>query len=198
MILMLNDVRLSFAEVFVPKAFEDGGEPAYSAVLIIDPKVTRAFEIGEAKKMTPVKLMDAVTKVAKDKWGAKTDGILAELIAKNRVCFMAGPKKNASGEAYSGFEGMYHISTRGKLRPLLLGKDKSPVTQQDGVIYSGCYVNASIEMWTQDNKWGKRVNASLRGAQFVRDGDAFGGGAPASTDEFEDLSVGGDSPNSLV
>ena len=40
----------------------------------------------------------------------------------------------------------------------------------------------------QDNAYGKRVNASLRGVQFAGDGEAFGGGRPAEVDEFEDIS----------
>lgn len=54
-------------------------------------------------------------------------------------------------------------------------------------------MNASIELWAQDNKqFGKRINAQLRGVQFLRDGDAFAAGSPASEDEFEDLGDQGD------
>ena len=68
--------------------------------------------------------------------------------------------------------------------------------EADGLPYSGCYVNASIELWAQDNNYGKRINASLRGVQFYRDGDAVaGGGGPASEDEFDDLAEGADADN---
>ena len=50
-------------------------------------------------------------------------------------------------------------------------------------------MNASIELWAQDNSFGKRVNASLRGVQFLKDGDAFAGGGAASDDEFDDLAT---------
>lgn len=33
--------------------------------------------------------------------------------------------------------------------------------EADGLVYSGCYVNARIELWAQDNANGKRVNAKL-------------------------------------
>ncbi|EAA6845047.1 DUF2815 domain-containing protein, partial [Salmonella enterica subsp. enterica] len=45
--------------------------------------------------------------------------------------------------------------------------------------------------------FGKRVNASLSGVQFLRDGDAFTGGQPASADEFDDISEGADA-DSLI
>jgi hypothetical protein len=41
------------------------------------------------------------------------------------------------------------------------------------------------DVWPQDNAYGKRVIASLKGVQFVKNGDAFSGGAPASADEFD-------------
>ncbi|MWN55950.1 ssDNA-binding protein, partial [Escherichia coli] len=57
---------------------------------------------------------------------------------------------------------------------------------------AGCYVNAVIDIWAQDNNFGKRINASLGGVQFLRDGDAFAGGGVASADDFDDISEGAD------
>jgi hypothetical protein len=40
----------------------------------------------------------------------------------------------------------------------------------------------------QDNKWGRRINCSLRGVMLTGEGENFGGGsAPASADEFASL-----------
>jgi hypothetical protein len=50
-------------------------------------------------------------------------------------------------------------------------------------------VVAIVELWAQDNSWGKRINATLKGVQFYQDGEAFAGGVSASADDFEDLSV---------
>ncbi len=59
-------------------------------------------------------------------------------------------------------------------RPLVLDKDaKTHLYATDGKPYAGCYVNASIDIWAQDSQYGKRVNAGLRGVQFIRDGDKF-------------------------
>jgi hypothetical protein len=75
---------------------------------------------------------------------------------------------------------------------ILLDQLKQPLSVGSGKPYAGCYVNASVEVWVQDNQWGKRVNCTLRGVQFLRDGDAFGGGAPASADEFDTVTEGAD------
>ncbi len=53
-------------------------------------------------------------------------------------------------------------------------------------------MNASLELWVQDNAYGQRINAQLRGIQFYRDGDSFSAGRPAEADEFEDVAVGAD------
>ena len=51
--------------------------------------------------------------------------------------------------------------------------------------FSGAVVNASIEVWAQDNKWGRRINCSLRGIMLTGEGQSFGGGSgAASADEF--------------
>ena len=40
-------------------------------------------------------------------------------------------------------------------------------------------MNAIVELWAQDNNYGKRINASLAGVQFAKDGEAFAGGTVA-------------------
>ena len=89
-----------------------------------------------------------------------------------------------------GEAGSLRGTNRATTRPLVIDKDKSPLTEQDGKPYAGCFVNASVELWAQDNNYGKRINASLRGVQFFKDGDAFAGGGAASEDEFDDIAEG--------
>ena len=89
---------------------------------------------------------------------------------------------------YAGYPGNLFFNARSATRPTVVDRNKAQLTEADGKPYAGAYVNALIELWAQDNQFGKRINASLRGVQFVRDGDAFGGGAaPASEEDFPDL-----------
>lgn len=176
--VMLTDVRISFPQLFTAKAVNNQGDPRFSACFMFDPKSENAKQMATA-----------IEAVANEKWGAKAKGILGELIAKDRVAYKAYEKKSESGDVYNGFAGTHHVNASNKTRPLCLDKNKAPITAEDGKLYGGCYVNASIELWTQDNEFGKRINATLRGVQFVRDGEAFSGGAAASEDEFADLST---------
>jgi hypothetical protein len=174
--LHLKNARLAFPAIFEPKSVA-GEEPAFSASLIIPPDHPQMAEINEA-----------IEAVAKEKWGAKAAEQLKAMRAKGNVCLHDGDEK----ANYDGFEGNFYVSSRSKTRPLVLDRDKSPLTQSDGRPYGGCYVYASLELWAQDNQFGKRVNAQLKGVQFYRDGDAFSGGAPADESDFDDLTEGAD------
>lgn len=172
----LRNVRLAFPQLFKATAVNGEGEPAYSASFILDP-------LENATDMTVLNAV--VEEVAKSKWGAKAGEVLKTLRAKDMVCLHNGDTK----AEYEGYAGNFFVSARNRARPTVIDRDKTPLTEADGKPYAGCYVDAVVELWAQDNKFGKRVNASLSGVQFRRDGEAFSGGRPASSDDFDDLAV---------
>jgi hypothetical protein len=174
--ILLRDVRLAFPSLWKATAPKNGGEAAFSASFLFPPN---------HKQMAEIKAI--FLKVATEKWAAKAAAIYKALEAADKLCLHKGDLK---GE-YEGFEGQLYISARSKIRPSIFDGQRQDLSEADGKPYSGCYVNASIELWAQDNSFGKRINAQLRGVQFLRDGDAFAGGArPADADEFpEELGV---------
>lgn len=178
--VVLSGARLAFAKIWEPETFNGQGEPATNASFIFDPKAQK----GEVEK-----IIKAINEVAKEKWGAKAADVLKTLKAKGDVCLHDGATK----AEYDGFDGMVFISARNKARPVVVDKDKSPLTQADGKPYNGCYVNVSLDIWAQDNGYGKRINAKLLAIQFKEDGEAFGGGAGYSDDDFEVEGDGGSS-----
>lgn len=179
--IKLENVRLAFPNLFEAKTVNGEGEPAFSASFLMTPNHPGIKALREAFEA-----------IGKDKWGAKWPTVKKEIEAKDRYALHDGDTK----ADYAGFEGNLFVSSRNKSRPLVIDRDKSPLTSQDGKPYAGCYVNASIELWPQDNNYGKRINASLRGVQFLKDGDAFAGGGAASDDEFD--SVDGETADDLV
>lgn len=173
--MMLPNVRLAFPALWVAQRVNGEGEPAFSAALLLEPNHPSLKELDKA-----------FVAVAKEKWGAKADAVLKAMRSTDKLCLHDGDTKSN----YDGFPGNMFVSSRSKVRPLVIDRDRTPLAQEDGRPYSGCYVNAQIELWAQDNKFGKRINAQLRGIQFFRDGDAFaGGGTSADADEFGDLST---------
>ena len=170
----LSNVRLAFPVLFEAKTVNGEGEPAFSASFLMPPDHPGIKTINEA-----------VEQIGKEKWGAKWPSIKKELSAKDKLPIHDGDLK----ERYAGFPGNMFVNARNKVRPGIFDRDKSPLQPSDGRPYAGCFVNASIELYAQDNNYGKRVNASLRGVQFLKDGEAFSGGGAASADEFDDLGV---------
>lgn len=172
--IRLQNVRLSFPQLFKAETVNGEGKPAFSASFLINPNDPQIKMIEEAIETT-----------AREKWGAKAEAILKQLRAQDKTALHDGDLKSN----YAGFEGMLYISARNAARPLVIDRNKSPLTEQDGKPYAGCYVNAKVDLWAQDNNFGKRINATLSGVQFLRDGEAFAGGRAASEDDFDDLSV---------
>lgn len=172
--LTIKNVRIAFPSLFKAQQVQGQGEPRFSVALLIPRDHPQVDEINKA-----------LAQSAKDKWAAKADAVVKQLKAQDRLALHDGDLK----ENYDGFPGNYFISASSKTRPLVINRDKSPIAEEDGIVYAGCYANVSIELWAQDNQFGKRINASLRGVQFYKDGDAFTGGGAASVDEFADLSA---------
>lgn len=178
--IQLNDVRLSFANaLFEPQQVQGQGEKKFSASFLFPPSHPAAAAIKEGFK-----------KVAQEKWGAKAGEVFAALKAGDKLCLHDGDAK----PQYEGYKGNLFANASNKLRPLVIDGNKSPLDATSGKPYSGSYVNAVIELWAQDNKFGKRINASLLGVQFLRDGARLSGGGVASADDFQAIpdASGGD------
>lgn len=177
--LMLKNVRLAFPNLFEPTTVGGEGDPRYSAVLLIPPDHPQLPEI-KAKMLA----------VATEKWRDKAKAVYAGIEKSDKLALHDGDTKSQ----YDGFPGKLFVNAASQQtsRPTVINGDRSPLTAKDGVVYAGCYVNASLDFWAQDNSYGKRINAQLRGVQFVRDGDAFAAGRPADSDEFEPVTSGND------
>ena len=169
--VMLSDVRLSFANaLFEAKNFQGQGEEKFNAGVIFSPNHPCVAAIKAAMK-----------KVAEEEWKEKAGEVFAMLKASDRLCLRDGDTK----PQYEGYKGNLFLNASNKIKPLVIDGNKSPLSAASGRPYSGCYVNMSIEVWAQDNKFGKRINATLKGVQFLRDGARLAGGGVASAEDFE-------------
>lgn len=177
----IENVRIGFAHLFEPTSFPGSDDLYYQCRPIIPPK------------HPAVKLIDAaMLEAANEKWGDKGKTILDKLIKDGKVAFLKEDYCDKNGEPRDGYAGVYSIACSNKTRPTVVDRDRTPLTAQDGRPYSGCFSTVIIDIWAQDNSFGRRLNASLMGVQFVKDGDAFSGGRPASADDFDDLAEGVD------
>lgn len=183
--LHLNNVRVSFANgLYKASAMEAGQQEKFGADFILQPDsvVLRVNPDGSKAKTT---LKDAELAVANDAWKGNGAKILATLEASKKAIRNGDLRVNKAGDVYEGYEGNQYVTAKSPTRPMLVDQQRQPITEADGTIYSGCYVNAIIELYANTQPTKKGVFAGLKGVQFVRDGDAFGGGAPAAADEFD-------------
>ena len=175
--IKLQNVRLSFPGLFKAEPFQAGDEPKYKATFLIekgsdnDKRVQAAISEAAALKWTPGKAPKILDSIRGN---------------SNRFGYQDGNTKS-----YDGYEDMMALTAKSTTRPLVIDRDKSPVTEADGIVYAGCYVNASVEVFGYD-KPGLGISFSLGGVQFVKKGDAFGGGSSASEDDFDELADGAD------
>lgn len=167
----LLNVRLSFADLFEPRPFKPGDIPKFKGTFLI--------KKGSANhKLVEAAMIEAV----EAKFPGKAKTIIPQIKGNpNKCCFQDGDTK-----AYTGYQGHMALTANSKSRPTLIDREKVQLVAADGKPYSGCYVNVHVDFFAYNNT-GIGVSASLKGVQFVKDGEAFGGSAPApaSIDDFD-------------
>lgn len=153
--IMIKDVRVSFPHLFTRPTI-NGEEGKCGATLMFDNK---------RHKKTIARLETAITDLSKLKFKGRK-------LPSDKLCLRDGEDKGRA--EYEG----YQVLTAGhRSKPLVVAKDGATIItdEEDSPIYAGCYVNAKIRLWAQDNTYGKRINAELIAIQFVRDGDPLDG-----------------------
>lgn len=161
--IKLNNVRLSFPSLW-RKSVYNGEETKFEATFLIDKKTQ-----GEKIKEIEAAIAAAIKENLK---GTK--------LAADKICL-----KNGDDFDYAGYAGNMSIKASSNKRPLVIDRDKSNLTEEDNRIYAGCRVNATIELWAQNNNYGKRINANLLAVQFYKDDEPFADGEKGSADDFD-------------
>ena len=136
--IVLLDVRASYLYVFSPfKGKNDKGDDTASYTgHFIFAQSSPNFALAQA----------AIRAAAQEKWPGKHMEILKQLSAQDRLCLHKGDVSKPGEEAYAG---NLYISSNGKKRPTIIDGDRTPLVEADGRPYSGCYVNAIVDIWAQ-------------------------------------------------
>jgi hypothetical protein len=151
--VMLKNVRLSFPSLFKTEWYAGADTEKFAATFLIPKSDTKTVATIES----------ACKQALIDKFG---EGKIPKGFKM--------PLGDGDEKDYQGYQDHFSIKANTKKRPTLVNRDKTPIVEEDGILYGGCYVNASIDIWVMDNSYGKKVLASLNAIQFVKDGESFG------------------------
>jgi hypothetical protein len=169
--VITGKVRLSYANLFKPRAQEAGQEPKYSVCVLI-PK-------SDKETVAKVKAaIDAAKEKGADQWGGKVPAGL-------KMPLRDGDTERDSPE----YKGHWFVNANSKQKPGVVGTERDmegkliPLDEAD--VYSGCYGRVALNFFPYNQKGNKGVGAGLQNVQKVADGEALSGRSQAS-DDFSD------------
>ena len=179
--------RVSFPWIVDPQVkTNDKGEvqTSYNADLIFAPN-DPGFQ----------KFMQTYAAMAQEKWKENAQAAMQRIQADRKTrCYGAGEEKASQKtfQVHPGYAGNVYITTRSPRQPQIIRPDGIPVDPSNTMelravaskIYGGCYANAVIKPWLQQNNSGIGIRCDLIAIQFAGDGEAFGAGAADVTGMF--------------
>jgi hypothetical protein len=186
--LQLSMSRLSFPKLIEASANKDfpNSPKKFAADLILDPQSNDY-----------AKIMAEVGNLATGKWKEQATPILQMIQGDRRLrCYGSGAEKldKKTMKPYEGYEGRVYISASSNedRPPIMVDASGNPIDNANTMarnaaarkLYGGCYVNAAIRLWIQDNQFGRGIRCELIALQFAKDGEPFGEAAPDVTGMF--------------
>lgn len=167
--VITGKVRFSYANVFEPKAINEGGKEKYSVSLIIPKKDKRTLDKINAA-------IELALEEGKSKFGGKVPKMY-----KNPL--RDGDVERSDDEVY---QGCMFVNANSDNAPGLVDASLDPIMDKSE-FYSGCYGRASINFYAFNVNGNKGVACGLNNLQKLEDGVRLaGGGASAEEDFAED------------
>lgn len=169
--VVTGKVRLSYVNIFEPKAPQGGGDEKYSVTLLI-PK-------SDSSTVSKIK---AAMSEARENFVAKNGA--NSLPAKPNHTLHDGDGVRESGDPYGPeCKGCYVITVSSKQKPVIVDSFRNEITDP-GEVYSGCYGRAAINFYGYNSNGKKGISAGLLSIQKLHDGEPFG--TVGSADDFDD------------
>jgi hypothetical protein len=172
--VITGKVRFSYANVFTPKAMEEGQTAKYSISLLIPKK-----DVATLNKIKAA-IVEALES-GKAKFGGK-------IPAKYKDPLRDGDEERPDDENYAG---CMFVNANSTTKPGLVDANLDPILDKEE-FYSGCYGRASVNFYPFNTAGNKGVACGLNNLQKMEDGDRLSGGGATAEEDFgsdsEDLS----------
>ena len=189
--VQMQNARIAFAQgLFKATALQEGQTKKFGASFIIEKGKTKIFMVNPDGKKVATTMENVLEAVAEETWPGVGKKMLNAL-ESNKKCYREGSKHvDKAGDIYAGFEGNMYVSAKNTRRPALFDRDLTPLTEESGKPYSGCYGTVNIEVYGLKDATKKGIHASLSGVQFTADGESLGGGGSVATEtDFEPIAA---------
>lgn len=174
--------RLSYNDLFTPRAQAEGADPKYQAVLLVPKNDTKTIEL----------LNSAIDEAVKD--GVSRGKIKAPIDPAQTMYppLRDGDRPKNNGEPRGeAFNNHYFVSAKASAerRPFIVDQGTQPIIDTEEV-YSGMYVNACVEFFLYSNNGNTGVAATIVGIQKVKEGERLGAAPVTAEDVFSALGGG--------
>jgi hypothetical protein len=134
-----------------------------------------------------VQFMQQYNALALAKWKEHAPAVLQMILADRKSrCFGRGEEKidKKKFAPYDGYVGNVYVTIGKDTPPQMIQDNGQPIDPANSMayqqlarkMYGGCYVNAAVKPWVQENKHGNGIRCDLVALQFAKDGEAFGEG----------------------
>lgn len=163
-------VRFSYAQVFTPKAVNEGDEPKYSVSILIPKSDTATIE--KINKAIEAAKAQGIAKIGKN----------GKIPANIKMPLRDGDLEREDDETYAGH---YFLNASSFRQPGIVDKDRQAILDPDE-FYSGCYGRASINFYAFNSNGNKGIAVGLNNLQKLKDGERLAGGASAEEDFADD------------
>jgi hypothetical protein len=170
--LYLANVRLSYLycfEPYLPPASAQNPKATYRLHALIAPTDPQLRAVAEK--------IEALGAAHQWKGGVTWAEVKEQLKGKDAMCLHKGEVSQPGKPEYKG---MFYVSGSRDTPYTVVDSDRTPLRGNETPRrpVSGDWGNVYLSVWVQDNQWGRRINATVTGLQFVKQDVAFGSGPP--------------------
>ena len=165
-------VRFSYAQVFEPRAGQDGGTPKYSVSILIPKSNKQTIQDVKAA-------IEAAVVLGASKFNNKDP----KKIKNFHWALRDGDEEKEDDENYAD---MMFVNAKSNSKPTILDREKNQIFDTDD-FYSGCWGRAAINFYPFEFSGKKGIACGLNNIQKLKEGDSLSGGSSAQVDFADDL-----------
>lgn len=165
--VVTGKVRLSYANLFEPKALSDGAKAKFSVSLIISKDDTQTIEAINAA------IDNAIIEGTSSKFGGKKPNR-----ASIKTPLRDGDLERDDDPAYKN---AFFLNANSYTAPQIVDTDLNAILDKSEV-YSGCYARVSISFYAYNSNGNKGIACGLGNVQKLEDGEPLSGKTNATSD----------------